>query len=255
MGGSGKKTHHPTLSQPPKILTATKMAIAEAVANGTAFPKQGVVDEIAALKRGILVKFNKQNASSIQPAWTKPPFKTDWSFLSGTTWIVHPENLPAAELQGNALGTLNQQPTNPPTITPLLDQTVYQITGYKGGYFWGVFGVTLGAPNNAPESACGTLLSPITPYGDLIISTTTSQGNLPVVPPSQNWGTGKMVWMNVDGIDQWTMLNWKVGGYVHWAYMIQVHPGDQYWNNLPWVGTSVTDFLRPCASSIPVVLS
>ena len=55
----------------------------------------------------------------------------------------------------------------------------------------------------------------------------------------------------VNGTDQWTMENWKFGGYVHWAHMIQTVPGDIYYNNLPYLGTSVTDVLNApgCASA------
>ena len=184
-----------------------------------------------------------------QPRRKAPPVR-NWSLLINTYWIVYPENLPAFELQGTALGTIGRPKTDPPTISPLQDQTVYYIKGYDpSGYFWGTFSVELVDPTwdngTHPQSSCGTLLSPITPAGDLIISSTTDQGG-EGDPPTQNWGTGKMVWMNVDGVDQWTMQNWKVGGYVHWAYMIQVRPGHKYWNNLPYSHRSVQDFLAPC---------
>jgi hypothetical protein len=186
----------------------------------------------------------------IANATTPAPINPDWSFLAGTTWIVPPTNLNAYELQGTALPTGGSPTTNPPTIVRLQDQTVYQITGYANGYFWGLFSVTLGvgSTGTSPASACGTLLSPITPEGNLIISTTTLQ-----TPLTQNWGTGQMVWKKVNGVDQWTMQNWKVGGYVHWAYMIQTTsaPSDPYWLNLPYLGVSVPTVLNApgCASN------
>lgn len=170
--------------------------------------------------------------------------------LTDTYWIVYPEGLPAFEIQGNAIGTIGLPKTDPPTVSPLQDQSVYYVKGYsRSGYFWGTFAVKLTDPTwdagAHPQFGCGTLLSPITPSGDLIISSTSDQGG-PGQPPSQNWGTGKMVWMNVDGVDQWTMQNWKVGGYVHWAYMVQVKPGHRYWTDLPYYHQSVDDFLAPC---------
>ena len=184
---------------------------------------------------------------AVKAPLTPAPQVTEWSLLKDTYWIVYPEYTPAYELQGNSLATNGLPKTVPPTITRILDQTVYYIQDVDPrGYFWGLFGVTLVDPSwdngSNPQSSFGTLLSPITPHGDLIISTTTNQGSSSQ-PPTQNWGTGKMVWMNVDGQDQWTMQNWKVGSYVHWAYMIQAKPGDKYWDSLPLTHQSVPEFL------------
>ena len=174
----------------------------------------------------------------------------DWKVLTNTYWMVYPQNLPAFELQGNSIGTLGLPKTDPPTVSPLQDQTVYYIKGYdRSGYFWGTFATEITDPSwddgAHVQSECGALLSPITPLGDIIISTTSDQGSNGQ-PPTQNWGTGKMVWMNVDGKDQWTMQNYKADGYVHWAYMVQVKPGHRYWNDLPFSNKSVPDFLAPC---------
>ena len=180
-------------------------------------------------------------------------FAEDWSWLKNTIWIVPPENLVAYELQGTGIGTMGTRTTTPPTITKLQDQTVYKITGFNqsgtSSYFWGYFYVAVQAGSNKLQSSCGTLLSPITSDGDLIISTTTKQK-----PLQQNWGTGKMVKKTINGVEQWTMLNWKVGGYVHTAYMIQTVPGDVYYNNLPFLGTSVDSVLSSskCTNWIPV---
>ena len=189
------------------------------------------------------------SVGAVQAPLTAAPQVLEWTLLKDTYWIVYPEYTPAYELQGNSLGTIGLPSTVPPTITRILDQTVYHIQDVDPrGYFWGLFGVTLVDPSwdngSHPQPSFGTLLSPITPQGDLIISTTTNQGSSSQ-PPSQSWGTGKMVWMNVDGQDQWTMQNWKVGGYVHWAYMVQVKPGDKYWDDLPLTHQSIPDFLAP----------
>ena len=64
----------------------------------------------------------------------------DWKVLTNTYWMVYPQNLPAFELQGNSIGTLGLPKTDPPTVSPLQDQTVYYIKGYdRSGYFWGTF--------------------------------------------------------------------------------------------------------------------
>jgi hypothetical protein len=185
---------------------------------------------------------------------TPAPNVTNWSLLKDTYWIVVSEYTPAYELQGNSLGTIGLPKTDPPTITRILDQTVYYIQDVDPlGYLWGYVGVTLVDPSwdkgSHPQTTYGTLLSPITPAGDWILSTTVNQGNTALQEPSQTWATGKMAWMNVDGVDQWTMENWKVGGYVHWAYMIQSKPGDEYWDSLPVTNQSIPEFLAPAKAS------
>jgi len=193
---------------------------------------------------------------SVKLALTPAPRVTEWSLLKDTYWIVYPEYTPAYELQGNSLGTLGLPKTDPPTITRVLDQTVYYIQDVDPrGYLWGYVAVTLVDPSwpggAHAQSSYGTLLSPITPVGDWILSTTIDQGKA-LQEPNQTWATGKMAWMNVDGKDQWTMENWKVGGYVHWAYMVQAKPGDKYWDNLPIVGESIPEFLAPALAFAPV---
>lgn len=182
----------------------------------------------------------------IADATTPAPTNPDWSFLLGTTWIVPPSDLNAYQLQGSGAPTASSQATLPPTIVRIQDQTVYQITGYANGYFWGVISVTLGvgSAGSSPVTACGTVLSPITPEGRLILGITNSQN-----PFVQNWANGQMVWKSVNGVDQWTMENWKVGTYVHWAHMIQTVPGDLYYNNLPYLGTSVPTVLNAAGCS------
>lgn len=49
---------------------------------------------------------------------------TDWRWLNGTTWYVPSSGLPAY---------VYTPPNN--TLTPVQDQTVYTITGYRNGYF------------------------------------------------------------------------------------------------------------------------
>ena len=195
----------------------------------------------------------------INPARSKAPRVGNWaSVLDDTYWMVYPEGLPAYELQGNSLGTFGQGTATPPVISALQDMTVYHIqnttSGGSGGRYWfGTIAVFLMDPYYVyppgfPQAQCGTVLSPILDDGSLILSATTSQfPNL-----QQNWGTGRMVWMNVNGIDQWTMQNWKVEGYVHLAFMIQTKPGHKYWLDLPLVNKSVPEFLAPCTDFTPV---
>ena len=192
----------------------------------------------------------------IKPARSKAPYVENWaSVLLDTYWIVYPEGLPAYELQGNSIGTIGYLPTEtPPVISAIQDQTVYHIQNLASGgrYFWGTIAVFLMDPyynyTETPQTQCGTVLSPILADGSLIFSATTSQAP----DLRQNWGTSRMVWMNVNGIDQWTMENWTGDKYVHIAYMIQAKPGHKYWDDLPLIHKSVLDFLGPCYNSTPI---
>ena len=57
-----------------------------------------------------------------------------WSWLANTYWYVPTSNLPAV-LFNSSTGTL----------APVSDQTVFQITGYRDGYFWGKAVTQLGS--------------------------------------------------------------------------------------------------------------
>ena len=64
---------------------------------------------------------------AVKAPLTPAPQVTEWSLLKDTYWIVYPEYTPAYELQGNSLATNGLPKTVPPTITRILDQTVYYI--------------------------------------------------------------------------------------------------------------------------------
>jgi len=212
--------------------------------------KAVTVEMIGVKKKRAGKKRANDDSRQIKPPLSRAPLVKNWApILKDTYWMVYPEHLPAFELQGNSLGTVGLPKEVPPKISALQDQTVYYIQDADPvGYFWGYVAVYLVDPywetGSHPQKSCGTLLSPIIPDGSLILSFTTQQ--TPIV--RQNWATGKMVWMNVDGEDQWTMNNWKVEGYNHWAYMIQTYQGHKYWEDLPLVHTSVTNFLENCTA-------
>ena len=82
---------------------------------------------------------------------TPAPNVTNWSLLKDTYWIVVSEYTPAYELQGNSTGTVGLPKTDPPTITRILDQTVYYIQDVDPrGYFWGLFGEPLEGDRPSP---------------------------------------------------------------------------------------------------------
>jgi hypothetical protein len=153
------------------------------------------------------------------------PNVTDWSTLVGTTWIVPKTNLPAVSF-------------DPETqiITKTRDQTVYQITGYRDGYFWGPTAAKIG---NGPI-ACKSLVGSVTPQGEVLLMFTQQIGNGRTL---LNQGFGQMIRKN----GEWTMQNQTgTDSMAHWAYMVQSKPGDATWESLPGIGMSVEEFMSGC---------
>lgn len=173
---------------------------------------------------------------AVEKEQSKASTPTDkWAWLAGTTWVVPPNNVRGYMLAGG------NPPNSPPNLIELNDQTVYTIEGYKNGYFWGTFVLALQRSNGGPVIyECSSMLSPISPDGDLLIGSTMANG-------VQNMGVGNMV--KVKG--QWTMKNLKVGGYTHWAYMVQSKPTDASYNDLPFVHLSVPEMLAKCPNFTP----
>ena len=108
-----------------------------------------------------------------------------WSWLADTYWYVPTRNL-SAVLFNSSTGTL----------APVSDQTVFQITGYREGYFWGKTVTQLGS---SPASS-SSLVGSVTPQGQALL-TFTSTGS--TSSPSVTDGYGTM--RRKSG--QWTMEN------------------------------------------------
>ncbi len=150
-----------------------------------------------------------------------------WSWLTDTYWYVPTSNLPAV-LFDSSTGTL----------APVSDQTVYQITAYRDGYFWGKTVTQLGS---SPASS-SALVGSITPQGQVLLTFTRTSSTS---SPSLTEGFGKMR----RHFGRWSMENQmftspdqtlQIG---HWAYMMQTRPGQPSWDSLPSVGVSVPTFL------------
>ena len=158
----------------------------------------------------------------------------DWSWLNGTTWYVPTNGLPAYAYTPSQ----NQ-------LTVLQDQTVYNITGYRNGYFWGRTAAKLG---NAAIT-CKSLVGSVTPEGQIYLTFTDFPYTAGVMPTI---GIGGMVRKG----KQWTMANQMSTGSStlqigHWAYMLQTRPGTASWYSLPGVNMSVPDFMAPCVNAAP----
>lgn len=158
----------------------------------------------------------------------------DWRWLNGTTWYVPTSGLPA----------YTYTPLNN-TITPVQDQTVYTITGYRNGYFWG----RTAGQIDTNDVSCMSLVGSVTPEGKIYLTFTPfpfSPGDEPTI------GVGTMV----RKAGKWMMQNQMSTGSPslqigHWAYMVQTKPNTASWYSLPGVGVSVPDFMEACLDAAP----
>jgi hypothetical protein len=161
---------------------------------------------------------------------------TNWRWLEDTYWCVPPQSLPALRFD---------QDDN--TLTWRVDQTVWHITSYHEGYFWGVTAalfrdagedVPKRGPGSQPTGA--TMLGSITPEGNVHLTfIQTSRGTSTI-------GLGRIVPHEGGQAFQMQMSTGAAGQTtLHWAYMVQVRPGDPYWDSLPgFEGLSMTEMLE-----------
>ena len=158
-----------------------------------------------------------------------------WAWLADSYWCVPTRNLPAVIFSSS---------TN--TLAPVRDQTVFQITGYREGFFWGKSVTQLGSSTPSVSSMVGS----VTPQGRVEL-TFTATGD--TSDPTVTEGFGQMR----RKFGRWTMENQMFtspGGTAqlgHWAYMVPTHPGLPSWNALPGVGVSVPTFLAEAGGSAP----
>ena len=130
----------------------------------------------------------------------------DWEFLEDTYWYV-----PTAYLGAFASGG--------GSVMPLVDQTLWHITGVVDGYVFGEVRTTLG--NGWVTS---TLVGSITPGG--AVSFSFAEGSELTI------GTGRMVERDGDWCFEMQMTTGALN-VSHWAYMAEVEEGDRAWDSLP----------------------
>ena len=166
---------------------------------------------------------------------------SDWAWLENTYWYVRAENLPALQFDPD-----NQ------TLTWVVDQTVWHISGYREGYFWGVSATVVqqaGEPEpklrGRPHPVCFTMLGTITPEGRVhltfLIDQAASAGSATI-------GIGCAVERQGNWSLEMQMSSGNRKRTAHWAYMTQTQPGDPSWESLPGVGISVAEMLQGCES-------
>ena len=159
-----------------------------------------------------------------------------FQFLRGSKWYVPAATLPALELK-----------LRNGAARALIDQTVWDITQYRYGYFWGrtvaVFRYAVnGQPLGAP--ACSRMVGSVTPSGRVHI-TFVPAGDKTM--SNATVGTGTLTGSNQQGwrfeMQMSTGLNSVVA---HWSYMDQCKPGQQCETRLPGSNLSLADFLAQC---------
>jgi hypothetical protein len=160
-----------------------------------------------------------------------------WRWLGegeGTYWYVPNANLPAVEWDSS----------DPQNYSPILDQTVWHIENYEGGYFFGTVVAQIGL--HPPQ--CQYLIGSVTPNGTVYI-TFNSLTDPPVGSPSLTTGVGKMVLKGNDWTFNMQMSSGSSSNQVtHWAFMLECTSDDECWTDLPGVQQGLPDFLSNCTS-------
>lgn len=157
---------------------------------------------------------------------------SQWNFLEGTYWYVPTPFLPALQM--------NSADTEP---TWMIDQTVWQITGYANGYFWGNCAVLMYEAGTTPNAAPlpYRLAGSVTPDGKVQISFM-PLNTLGAAMSVSGWGTMKQqlkAWMF-----EMQMASGLTDLVAHWAYMAETQEGEDSWDQLPGTDYSVPDFLK-----------
>jgi hypothetical protein len=163
----------------------------------------------------------------------------DYGFLRGSAWYVPPATLPAAVLDPST-----------GAVKPLVDQTVWEITHYRDGYFWGRTVVQLtnpasGMPTGNP--ACFTMIGSVTPTGDVQM-TFIQQGQTSTLGAARGAGTLSQS-RGGDWKFQMQMSSGTTSLVVHWSYMVQCKAGQPCQAKLPGSSLGLSAFLAQCPAS------
>ncbi len=155
-----------------------------------------------------------------------------WNFLTDSYWYVPHKCLPALQMSAEA---------EEPTL--MIDQTVWQITDYRYGYFWGNCVALIFADGTSPEDA---------PTNSRFVGTITPEGtvHLTFMPINalgaaiSTVGLGKMKLDNEEWVFEMQMSTGITELTAHWSYMFQTEEGDASWDKLPGVDYSVPAFME-----------
>lgn len=161
---------------------------------------------------------------------------TKYSFLRGSKWYVPSSTLPAMEMN-----------LKNGKVSGVVDQTVWNITGYRYGYFWGTTAAVFtrqGTGSVSPEVSCASMLGSVTPDGQIYI-TFVGQGQKSTLGAVRGIGTLKPIsggWRF-----QMQMSTGTTSVLAHWSYMMQCKPGQACQAKLPGSNLSLSQFLAQCS--------
>jgi hypothetical protein len=159
-----------------------------------------------------------------------------YRFLRDSKWYVPAETLPAVEMQ-----------LRNGRVRAVVDQTVWEITDYRYGYFWGRTVASFkyastGQPVAAP--ACSRMIGSVTPSGRVHI---TFVGDGQTTALTAVRGTGTLSGNSQEGWRfEMQMSTGSTSVIAHWSYMDQCKPGDACESKLPGTELSLSQFLAQC---------
>lgn len=165
------------------------------------------------------------------------PDMAKYDFLEGSKWFVPHSTLPAITFD-LATGT----------ASAIVDQTVWDITHYRYGYFWGRTVAELRDAESGEllsEPSCMHLVGSVTPRGQVHI-TFINQDQPTALTATR--GTGWLVWHGRTGwrFEEMQMSAGMTSVVVHWSFMEQCKPGQTCEAQLPGTDSSLWDLLDVC---------
>lgn len=157
---------------------------------------------------------------------------SQWDFLKGTYWYVPATSLPALQMSATES-----------TPTFMIDQTVWQITDYRYGYFWGNCAALLYEEGTSPDAApeAFRMAGSVTPEGNVQISFMPIN-QLGASLSTSGWGRIKRQIQSV--VFEMQMASGVTDLVAHWAYMDQTKEGYVSWEKLPGTDYSVPEFMQ-----------
>ena len=161
--------------------------------------------------------------------------RVQFGFLRGSKWYVPAQTLPAIEMN-----LANGK------VSGVVDQTVWDITGYRYGYFWGRTAAVFtrqaaGVPNS--QLSCASMLGSVTPDGRVYI-TFTPQGQKTTLGAVR--GIGTLTRSGSGWQFEMQMSTGTTSVIAHWSYMAQCRPGQACEAKLPGSDLSLAQFLAQC---------
>jgi len=161
-----------------------------------------------------------------------------WNFLADTYWYVPTQSLLAMQME----------PTGTAPVA-VLDQTVWQITGSKDGYFWGNCAAMLFSSGEASNATPNSfrLLGSVLSNGSVLISF------MPMVKVGgtlSTTGFGSLGQKDKAWYFEMQMSTGNSTMTAHRAFMLPTQSGEPSWERLPGTPYSVPELLALAGFSV-----